>query len=203
MVPEIVLIRNDTNEEFIVSSKDFATLRFQVGEEKPYRRKPEDPTTLDERFLQNFRKTIDQEPSKWQATLWPNFRRALENETNAQTTSIITGRRNSREVLYQALEILRARGFIKHLPRLEMLFPVGNRTLFEQNVDTSVIKTRVMKDLLERLNEMPLEPNVEFHTWNFSDDDPENFRAAREFLATQKQLRMWPRVRISVTFTGF
>src|SRR5688572_10087767 len=80
MVPEIVLIRNDTNEEILVSTRDFAELRHQVGEGKLYRRGPEDAVALDRMIIENLQRTLELDPKSWQAPMWKSFQRALESK---------------------------------------------------------------------------------------------------------------------------
>jgi len=201
LVPEIVLIRNDTNEEIVVSTRVWATIRHQVGEGKTYRRKPEDPAQIDQNLIENFKKTLALDPKSWQGPVWKSFLRALETEEGAQNTTIITGRRNSREAYFKVMEILRDRGFVKHLLPLQNIYPVGNKALFPGNKDVSEVKAQVMEGILDRLNAEALNGEAT-HFWNFSDDDPENFRIAREFITNQKKQGRWPNVKVSLTFTG-
>jgi hypothetical protein len=129
----------------------------------------------------------------------------METQESAALTSIITGRRNTREGYYRALQILKARGLVKHLPPIENVFTVGNREEFPiaASSDVSEVKITVMRRLLDALNQLPLASNKEPHFWNFSDDDPENFKQAREFLTKQKDDGKWPNVKVSVTYTSF
>ncbi len=239
MPTKIMLFNKVTGVQVGISTAKFAEVRSTIGKSGDYkdfelRRDIKtgshrffgdemDPTQNN--FLKDLKLAIEtMPPEKWQGPAWAAFVRALSDPVTAAQSTFITARSNSPQAIYEGLRYLQELGFIKNLPRIENIFPVGYPKFsprfkgFSQGgvsaSSASAMKTEVMKQLLDEIESSPIEPDApllmnqdglgsdRLHTWGFSDDDPGNFKNAVEILRVEFAKGRWPHVKITIFYTG-
>jgi hypothetical protein len=138
----------------------------------------------------------------WRGPMWDEFVHALARESTAKRVSIITAREHEAGSILRGLRYLRRKGLIRYLPSRKNIFAVGPLGWRLRGVEipgpNAARKVAVMRALLDDLDRKPGGPR----TWTFSDDDFENFEAARHELATDVRAGRWKNVRIELAFTG-
>lgn len=229
MPTSIVLFEKKSGKEKLVSTEDFAAIREEVGRNglwKNYELRPADRERGSFRyfsdqpqsnpFLDDLRRSVESQPrEKWQGPSWEAFRLALSDRETASRTSIITARGHSPEAMAAGLRFLQERGFLKELPPTERLFAVSNARWKGAAASPSATKAKIMIELLDVLNAEPIrqgvaktwnrngDSKVAQHLWGFSDDDYGNFEAALKTLGPEVNKGRWPKIKITLFYTGF
>lgn len=223
MVTRLHLVSRTGRADLPVSTEQFALIKHQLGKPGPYADymvgSPDHTfreTTRRGYFAKQLVETIKARPEVWQGKSWPRLVEALSSRSTAKQVTIITARASDPREIMAGLMALKRAGMIKHLPKLENIFSVENQDAqFEGKVlvgTTGEKKATVMLGLLRRLEKAPLprqgvtlrSPDgaryATSHLWGFSDDDWDNYEAARRVLA--EHAHEFPHVKIKVMFTG-
>ena len=223
MVTRLHLVSRTGRPDLPVSTEQFALIKHQLGQPGPYQDYmvgAPDHTFRETRrrgyFAKQLVETIKAKPEVWQGRSWPRLVEALSSRRTASQVTIITARASDPRELMSGLKALKRAGMIKHLPKLENIFSVeSDGAAFEGKPlvgTTGEKKATVMLGLLRRLEKTPLPRQgvtlrtpsgtgyATSHLWGFSDDDWDNYEAARRTLA--EHAHEFPHVKIKVMFTG-
>jgi len=234
MPTEIMLHNKVTGEERGVATHEFALMREEIGEPGPWK----DYETRDDayryfregapgpdgepgenHFVRDVERAMQGAPERWQGPSWDAFVKACRRKETAENTTIITARGHAPREMYAGLELLQSLGYIKHLPRVENLFPVTYPPLNARlgggsAASPSSAKVEAMKQVLDDIQASDFPPDAievvdrageekrVMHLWGFSDDDYGNYSKAVEALSAEIARGRWPDVKISVFFTG-
>ncbi|MBY0369982.1 hypothetical protein K2X33_04800 [bacterium] len=229
-MPTQIRLWTSDGEEVGVSTGEFAVIRDKIGKEAPWDKHElrfdrvtgsmrffGDAASSENVFLKDVLAALQAGGDKWKGPSWDAFVRAMSNKTTARQTSIITARQHAPRTIYNALKELKKLGYIRHLPLVRNIFPVGYPKLDPRfkgtSEDPSEAKTMVMGYLLDQINALPLtdRPMVknregtgeaQLHLWGFSDDDYGNYSKAATFLSAEMAKGRWPNMKITIYFTG-
>lgn len=229
MPTSVAVFHKKSGKEKLLSTGDFAIEGKNIGKTGPYsdyeivtnekknsfRFFRDDPKGKHNYFKEDLVKAISEaDLPKWQGPSWDAFLFALSREDTAKKTSIITARGHSPQGILEGLKWLYGKGYIKHLPLIQNIYPVSHPTFAGAAKSTSAIKALVMQDILDDLQATPFLPGATpvmnpdgtkrepLHLWGFSDDDWGNFAKALEVLSKEVVKKRWPKVKITVFFTG-
>lgn len=223
MITRLHLVSRTGKADLPVSTAEFAMIKHQLGKPGPYEDYQIgalDHTFRETRapgfFAQQLAESMRAAPSRWQGPSWDRFVEAMSHEHTAQETSIITARSSDPREIYQGLRALRKAGLIKHLPTLANIYSVENPAAHFDGTPlvgpTAEKKATVMLGLLARLDKRRMPRDAATlrapdgngfraqHTWGFSDDDWDNYEAARRVLS--EHAHEFPNVKIKVRYTG-
>ncbi len=163
----------------------------------------------------------------WQGPVWNDFVTAMAQKQTSDQTWIITARLHAPATIHDALVNLQSKNLIKTVLPTKNIWVVGNenfdndfRSVFGTTpppggaAEPSARKAAVMQNILDQINKTPIpknapltvaaegQGNVRQHLWGFSDDDFGNFSKARQVLQTGVDEGRWPRVKITLFYTG-
>lgn len=227
MPTNVVLYNRESGEERAISTAEFATVRQHLGEESTEwalyetRGGPgetfryfRDSTDGRNYFREDIDKAVGSNDPSWIGPSWEAFLFALRKPQTAENVTIITARGHSPIDMLDGLRFLRARGYVRHLPPEENLFPVSHPSLAGDAKDPAPVKAEVMVKILDGIEKIPVDPGIprvlnrdgdrteQIHLWGFSDDDWGNFSKARERLTAEVANGRWRNIKITVFFTG-
>ena len=208
-----------------MTSEEFKNLRSLIGKSGFYRHYEVRSNGVDETFAYFHE---DAKPNyflndlvvalgkkkDWRGPAFEEFQDALSDEKSARWAHIITGRGHSPQSMRVGLAFLQLKGFIRYLVGVENIFPVSYSGIEQEAGGTSATKARVMNELLDQLESVPLSPEMVKlvdsegtgqtvgHVWEYSDDDPANIKKAIEVLSEKYKAGSWPHIKIKVWYTG-
>ena len=217
MPTKIVIFHKTTGEELALSTHDFALHRKDVGIQGKFM----DYQILNDekqnpRFsFREFRDGANHDtnvflPQVVEALNDPNcfgpsfkaFQEALSSPETARHTTIITARGHNPESLLEALAYLKSKGYIKHLPPLENIYPVSSPKINANAAHPSEMKLLVLSAIIDRLNEIGKNnPTCPIFS-GFSDDDFGTYQTVKNKLFEFAQANRWPHVNVVLYFTG-
>ena len=213
-------------KEIPVSTQDWALVKTKLGQEGPWKNgtlRPEsfrhfaDESELGDDVVKvQVEKALENVGPKALAPSFAAMKAALENKVTRDTFFIITARENSPQAILKGFQVLKDRGYVTEVPRVENIFPVGWKQLPREfkGETHSASKAKVMLQLLDNVQKVPVPPDAalvddregkgkaKLHLWGFSDDDFDNFKKAKDVLSAEVAKGRWPNVKISLYFTG-
>lgn len=231
-MPTKIFVRNKTTgAEKAVTTAEWALIREQIGKPGAWADYAFTPATSlrdfgDEsgdgvnHFKADVEAALKKSKTAWQAHSWKAFTEAMAHERNAAWTTIITARQHAPATIHDALEALRAKGYLKHVPPTENIYPVSypkfDAALRGDGQNPSAAKARVMERILDRIQQHALGADAKpvlnangtgpqpLHLWGFSDDDYGNYSKAVSALSgdIRANPKRWDRIKITLFFTG-
>lgn len=138
-----------------------------------------------------------------------DFQEHCESAEVAQNLCIITARGHKPETLLQGMKYLQSLGLIKHVPRLENIFPCSYKGLSSHLVasaqNPSDAKKNILLSILDNIqNDVNKTPHYMKHrfTFGFSDDDKKTMTLVEEELKKHINDGRWSNIEINLYFTG-
>jgi hypothetical protein len=219
---KIILFHRVTGAELAVSPADFAVIERRLGTDAPW-----GPVNLRDwmvdkprgsfrefhgpKFAADLAWAIDNLPAElWQGPSWGALVEALSRPETAELVFVLTARQHTSEQLLDGFRVLRDRGFVRFLPKVENLHGVGAAASVSRR------KAEVMMDILDALQALPFGPGAEMvvsrdgagfellHTIGFSDDTWANHAGMRDALAAASAANpaRWSKVKVLLFYTG-
>jgi len=239
MPTKIMLFHKKTGVQRGVSTDDFALIRDEIGKpgsEFADFELRQDKSTGSLRYFGDFsedgtsRFQMDvngaMETEGWKGPVWEDFVAAASRKSTADLTWFVTARLHAPATIHGAIQSMKDKGLIQHVPPLDNIWPVSEpdfSSRFERvfgkappegSVDNpSARKAAVMEFILDRIQATPFPEQVSpvlspdgrtrgpYHLWGFSDDDYGNYQKAVEVLQKGANADRWSHVKITVFFS--
>jgi hypothetical protein len=223
MPTPIVLYKKGSHETKTVSTQEFASIRDNLGRAKSEWKDWEVRTGKDDSFYR-FRKAstgnyflddilqatkgLGAAPQAWQGPSWKAFVTALSNSETAANVRIITARENTSDEILEGLAELKRQGWIKYLPKVEHISPVGGSA---NPAGLKVAQLRAsLRDTEKQTvpDDAPLVMSASGHgktrmlLWGFSDDDWGNYTAAKTAVKRMMKKGEIKQTKVTLFFTG-
>jgi hypothetical protein len=138
-----------------------------------------------------------------------DFQEHCESKEVADNLCIITARGHKPETLLRGMQLLKKHNLIKHVPKLENIFPCSYKGLSSHLVasaqNPSEAKKNILLSILDNIqnnvNKMTHHGKHRF-TFGFSDDDKKTMTLVEEELKKHINDGRWSDIEINLYFTG-
>lgn len=219
MPTQVILFHKYSNQIQHISTGEFAKHNQDIGKQGfyidyeirktelensfKYFRDPE--SNIKNYFLHDVETTVSRKDNQWKGPSWERFIYALNDESAAKWTSIITARGHSPQSIYKALNYLKEQKIIKYLPNIENIHPVSHPNYVNLAPSPSEIKTKVMINMLDEISKCEIDSSQHHnhtHVWGFSDDDYNNYIHAKNNLSKEIANGRWHNIKVSLFYTG-
>lgn len=139
-------------------------------------------------LVEAMKKALRNGGDKWQGLYWESMLQILNDPEAAQYFGIITSRGHDSEEWNEFFELLKKKGFIKHLPRTSQLFHDVSRREYDVlslNANVPLQKMQLLERKARALKDVPLDPVKDLrlnadgdglevmHSLTFIEDKPE------------------------------
>jgi hypothetical protein len=223
MPTPIVLFKKGTDEKKVITTQEFASIRDSLGRKSTDWADWEIRTGEQDSFYR-FRKAstgnyflddilqatkgLGASSVAWQGPSWRAFVTSLSSAETAANVRIITARENTPEEILEGLTELQRQGWIKYLPPVENIKPVGGT---DNPARLKVAELRASLRASEKIEipkEAPLVMSAAGHgkarllLWGFSDDDWGNYTAAKKAIQTMMKKGEIQQTKVTLFFTG-
>ncbi len=202
-----------------VSTAMWAEVRAELGKDGEYKEWTLNPEFSFQNFtgvpgtnafLGHIKETLaTKTAAQWQAPMWSDFVKQLNNNNTANDVFILTARSSMAADVLEGFQFLQTQGLIKNLIPGENIFAVSDPTLRLKSNPSLVLakeksevsKSLIMQEMLDELESNAKLDSSQKATWAFYDDDYANFAKARDTLVPLASQR-WPHVQITVGYVG-
>jgi hypothetical protein len=156
----------------------------------------------------------NKKPQEWQGPSFKAFQEALEHEETARWTTLITMRGHTPEEMLEGFRLLQKKGYIRHLPLVENIFPVTNPKFVHWASSPPERKPIALMQILDRIQAKAIDSNMvpilnqdgtgyeRLHTLGFSDDDGGNIETMLAALGPEVVTNRWSCVKIVIFSKG-
>ena len=206
----IVIFNNDTGEEKLLSSGEWARHHLKVGKQGIFKNyhinyndeigsfrhfRDQEHSFIDkmvrrkQTFLSDIEKALKQADYAWKAPSWNCFYHAVHNK---RPTSVITARGHYKDTIRKGIDLMVKSGYLPYGPNYLSIYPVTNpkvriHELDDKFLDKSVAdlkQTAIRKSVEKAIEDYGYSP---YHRFGMSDDDPKNVELITEEMKKLKQ----------------